>query len=341
MKNKNIKVLFICKDRNNPYGISFGLINSCLFICNALRKFGIDCKVAQVRDNNCIDREVHLYKPTHVFIEALWVVPSKFEVLLPKYRNVEWFVRVHSKIPFISNEGIAIEWFKGYSDLMNKYSNFHIAANSAEIVEDMIRSFNIKVYYFPNIYCPPQYNCEHIPQPSTNHIDVGCFGAIRPMKNQLYQALAAITFGNEIGKTIRFHINSNRIEQKGDPILKNIIHAFEHTHHHLICHKWMNHEEFIKLVRRMEIGMQVSFSETFNIVAGDFVWNDIPVVGSPEISWLNFLYRANPNSLDSMVTKLYIAYFGRYVNLQRLNKICLDRYNCKSVSIWLDFLKVI
>ena len=34
-----------------------------------------------VVDNNGIDKEITEYKPTHVFIEGLWVVPEKFDVL--------------------------------------------------------------------------------------------------------------------------------------------------------------------------------------------------------------------------------------------------------------------
>ena len=80
---KNTRLLFICKLRSGFYGPSFGLINSCKFVANALAKYGIEAKVVTVVDNNSIDREIHQYKPTHVFIEALWVVPSKFKELIP------------------------------------------------------------------------------------------------------------------------------------------------------------------------------------------------------------------------------------------------------------------
>jgi len=334
---KKLRILFICKDRNSSYGVSFGLINSCQFICNELKRYDIECKVIQVQDNNCIDREVHSYKPTHVFIEALWVIPEKFHVLLPLYPKVEWYVRVHSKIPFIAHEGMAIDWFKGYQKIMKHHKNFHISANNMDIVESLYRAFNIRVCYHPNIYHPPDYYLgPKTHKQDTKYVDIGCFGAIRPMKNQLYQALAAIAFGNEIHKSIRFHINADRVEQKGDTVLKNIKHAFEGTPHTLVCHKWLNHKDFIKLVRTMELGMQVSFSETFNIVAADFVWNGIPVVCSPEMEWMSFLYKANTNSLNSIVTKLYIAYYGRKINLQYINKLCLDQYNYKATMTWLE-----
>jgi hypothetical protein len=237
---------------------------------------------------------------------------------------------------------MAIDWFKGYAEIAKKHKNFHQASNNEDVIDSLHRAFNIPVGHWPNIYYPPDYGfgTKHY-QTHPKHIDIGCFGAIRPMKNQLYQALAAIAFGDEINKCVHFHINANRIEQKGDPILKNIEHAFEGTKHLLVRHRWMNHAEFIVLVRQMELGMQVSFSESFDIVAADFVWNGIPMVGSPDIDWLSFLYQANPNSIDSIITKLNLAYYGRAVNLQHLNKLNLDLYNQHSLRIWLENLDVI
>jgi len=45
----------------------------------------------------------------------------------------------------------------------------------------------------------------------------------------------------------------------------------------------MEHNDFIRVVKSMDIGMQVSLSESFNIVAADFVSNGVPLVGSPDI----------------------------------------------------------
>ena len=340
MPEHEIRVLFICKIRNDFYGPSFGLINSCRFIANALREEGIECKIASVIDNNDIDKEVYLFKPTHVFIEALWVVPPKFEELIPLHPKVQWYVRIHSKIPFLASEGIAIEWLRDYYKLSKLYQQFHIASNSDEVVETLKLAYNMKVGYFPNIYYPEDYEIqlEDDKEESRKIVHIGCFGAIRPMKNQLNQALAAIVFGNEKGLKIHFNINSDRCETGGDPVLRNLIHAFKDTHHKLICNPWMDHKDFIKVVRRMDLGMQVSMSETFNIVAADFVWNDIALIGSEEIDWLDRRYKANPNSVESMVDKLRFAYAGRRYNTQKVNLENLEKYNKRALITWLNAL---
>jgi hypothetical protein len=305
-----------------------------------LQKRGIECKVVMVVDNNCIDREVHQYKPTHVFIEALWVVPSKFHVLLPKYPNIKWCVRLHSKVPFLANEGIALNWMQEYKEIVKQYKNFSLSANNLDTVKSFQDSLHISIDFHPNVYCPiiEPNNDDRAKRLYKNVLNIGCFGAVRPMKNHLYQAMSAISFANKIKKPLRFHINGDRMEQKGEQVYKNLVHAFEGTPHQLITHPWMNHVEFIKLVETMDMGMQVSFSETFNIVAADFVWSNVPIVGSYEIDWLSFLYKANPTNQRDIVFKLYIAYYGMLVNLQRSNKYLLDSYNLTSSNIWLKYL---
>ena len=113
-----MKVLFVVKKRIN-YGASYGLINSARFVSNFLNHAGIESKVTEAKDANAIDKIVTEYNPSHVIIEALWVTPEKFEELLkkPRHKNREWIVRLHSRLPFLATEGIAIEWLKKYKDI--------------------------------------------------------------------------------------------------------------------------------------------------------------------------------------------------------------------------------
>jgi len=335
---KDIKLLFICKRRHiysqsTNSQISSGLLNSAKFVVDMLNNNGVKAKLVDVVDNNAIDREVTWYKPTHVIIEALWVTPEKFKVLQKLHPKVKWIVRLHSEIPFLANEGIAIEWIYEYL----KYKNVYLSSNSLKSVEELSKLLNVPIAYLPNYY--PITNAS-TPDNKRNVINIGCFGAIRPLKNQLIQAIAAIEFGNLIGKTIHFHINGNRIEGKGDPILKNIENLFANNpQHKLIKHEWMNHTDFIRVIRKMNVGMQVSYSETFNIVTADFVNSNIPVVVSPEIFWVADLYKADPNSVDSIVSKLKFVWKTRGLGLHKINKLKLKSYDAASRDAWLEYFK--
>lgn len=305
---------------------------------------GADAKLVEVVDNNSIDREVHKYHPTHVFIEALWVVPDKFDVLIPLHPKVEWHVRLHSNTPFIANEGMAMDWIKKYGELQKKYHQFHISPNTLQMCEDLRATLKIPTIYSPNVYQPHKSAHEFQHQTPVDKdpdvLEIGCFGAVRPMKNQLIQAMAAMAFANEIRKTLHFHINHSRLEQNGDNAFKNIQALFEGTKHKLVTHEWILHHDFLQLVRRMDLGLQVSFSETFNIVAADFVHMKVPIIGSDEIAWLNPLYRAKTTRLDNIVSHLWLAWIGKKINLHYVNNWGLDEWNHDARIVWHNYLRL-
>jgi hypothetical protein len=333
---KTMKVLFIIKQRSNTYGVSVGLQNSARFVANALAGVGVDVKVANVVDGNCIDREVYRYRPTHVIIEALWVTPDKIAEIARLHRKVIFNIRIHSKTPFLANEGMAFQWINGYKNIARLHKNVRISSNNYEYNEDMTEVTNFPFDFLPNIYQPNLQVKKHIKQRS-EFIDIGCFGAIRPLKNHLEQAVAAIKFGNILGKKVRFHINASRVEQRGEEVLKNLRSLFEGSSgHKLVEHAWMPHTEFVSLIGSMDINMQVSMSESFNIVTADSILTNVPVVVSVDMDWVPFLYRAVPTDTDSIVNKLRLAWFTRYLTF--INKWALDRYNRRSLRVWLRYL---
>jgi hypothetical protein len=346
-----LKILFIlkrkedyCEEHYNHLGLSTGLFNSATFVNDMLQEEKLDTKLVIVVDNNDIDKEVTLYKPTHVIIEALWVVPSKFEVLQKLHPNVKWIIRLHSELPFIANEGMAMDWIGDYF----KYKNVIIGVNSTRMLEEITlyahistkiskRELEHKIVYLPNYY-PPVFTHKHFND--KKEIDISCFGAIRPLKNHLVQAFAAIKLGNFINKKLRFHINMGRYEGKGEPIYRNLKDLFKHLpadKFELVAHAWTPREEFLELCGTMDISMQCSLSETFNIVACDSLVMGVPIVGSDEIPWLCDKYKASPTSSDKIADQLFRAYkFPRNNVIE--NQRSLKSYVEKSKKNWLRFL---
>lgn len=317
---------------------SAGLSNSATYVQQMLQKNGFDTKLVQVVDNNQIDREVTIFNPDIVIIEALWVVPSKFEVLKKLHPKVTWIVRLHSELPFLANEGIAIQWI---NELV-RMNGVYVATNSPFAQRDLhryldIKNFGSKLLYLPNYY-PVGTNTTNAELfwDQGKIINIGCFGAIRPLKNQLLQAAAAVEFAERRGLTCRFHINAERVEGNGDAILKNL-RAFFATldKHELVEHQWMDREEFLKVVRWMDVGLQMSLSETFNIVSADFVNEDVPILTSPEIDWMPKFFTANPTDVDDIVKGLNrILFYDRWFIWLNWQRKALRKYINKSENIW-------
>ena len=299
---------------------------------------GVEARTVEVQDNNKIDAAVTAFKPTHVFIEALWVVPEKFKVLIPLHPKVKWYVRLHSNVPFIANEGMAIDWIKRYLELQWTYPTFALACNDKRMVNDIGRTLGTSLYpvYAPNIYQP------RCPAPCTvdkafgnPFLDVGCFGAIRPLKNQLIQAVAAVKFAKAKGKKLFFHMNNSRVEQFGQSNLKNIQALMAATGQVLVLHPWADHNDFLELLADMDICLQVSLSESFNITAADAVSMGVPLVGSEAIPWLPKRSQADVDSAES----IYDTMEDSGLISVGMNHAALRSYIELSVSTWNRWLK--
>jgi hypothetical protein len=348
---KKPTVLFILKRRedfdpvkHNTNGLSTGLFNSASFVVNMLNEHGVDAKLEVAIDNNCIDRLVNKHKPTHVIIEALWVVPSKFTILSKLHPTVKWIIRLHSELPFLSGEGIAMNWLGDYAD----FSNMVIGVNAPRMLNELGTYLRIKkqwtheelgkkVIYMPNYY-PQTYKTKEY-QINKEYISIGCFGAVRPLKNHMIQAIAALKFAEHIGKRLHFHINGNRIEMKGEPIVNNLQDLFQQLYdrgHRLISNEWTPRETFLDLCGKMDIGLQVSFSETFNIVGADIISQGVPLVGSLEIPWIDEVYTARAQYCDEIFRALLLTHDWAQQNVES-NQRKLTEYTNQTCNIWLKY----
>ena len=346
------KALFILKRREDystdlpgftNYTVATGMYNSAKFVSDMLNQNGVPSIIEIAIDNNCIDRLVTQHKPTHVFIEGLWVVPEKFDILKKLHPNVEWVIRIHSELPFLAQEGIALEWINGYLKRAISVSGNSLRINSA--ISNLAKVINPilsekKIPLLPNYY--PINDVINITKKNTNssEVHIGCFGAIRPLKNHLTQAFAAIEYAKRVNKKLYFHINSTRIESGGNNILKNIRALFNSLNNQfqLVEHGWLSHNEFLNLIATMDILLQVSFSETFNIVTADAVSQAVPVVVSKEISWVQSP-KADPTSVEEIEKTIHVIFNNRY-NYAKRNIEGLKEYSNYAKNNWLNYLGV-
>jgi len=347
------KVLFILKRRDDynpishsPIGLSTGLYNSANFMHEMLLSAGINSALEVAIDNNCIDRLVTKHRPTHVIIEALWVVPSKFAILNKLHPKVRWIVRLHSEMPFMAGEGMAMNWIGDYVT----YNNIDIGINAPRMLGEIKEYLKVaknwsddetnrRIIYMPNYY-PNDYKIKKY-SPNKYWINVACFGAVRPLKNHLLQAFAALKFANKINRQLRFHINGGRIEMKGDPVMNNLKSLFQHLSdqgHQMIMHDWAPREEFLKICAAMDIGMQCNFSETFNIVSADLISQGVPIIGSKEIPWSTRFFNADPTDSDNIADVMLRTHQYAFVNVWK-NQRNLDKYTQTTKDIWIDYFK--
>ena len=344
------RILFVLKRREDYDPIKHsqiskqcGLFNSIDYVHNMLLSQGYDSQLSICIDNNCINGYVYKFKPTHVIIEALWVVPDKIRLLQSMYPSIKWIVRLHSAIPFLSIESSqSMKWIAEYS----KIDNTFVAVNDPRLmtelsvyVSNLDSDYKDRIIYLPNYY--PQTNIKKFKNSISEKdtIDISCFGAIRPFKNNMTQALASIEFCKRKKKKLRFHINSERNELNGATVYQNLIQLFSYldtNQYSLVCHPWASRDEFLEICSTIDIGMQVSFTETFNIVGADIITNGVSLIGSSEIPWLNERYCASPQDVEDIIDKLILTYDDLEKNVID-NQKSLSQYLEKTVNVWKEF----
>lgn len=320
-----------------------GLYNSAKFVHNALHHWlGLESKIEVVVDGNSIDKEVYGYKPDVIILEALWCPPYKIKELVKLYPTKQWIVRIHSKTPFLANEGVALLWLKELSEIAKHHNNLFIAFNAKDTFKEFKEIGFHNSIYLPNFYFPDKHEpvspidnpCFH----DKHGVNICSFGSVRPMKNQLIQAIAAIEYANKHHKKLYFHINGTRVEQNGSQPLKNIRALFENSKHNLVEWSWLDHGTFVHLISKMDCALQVSLSESFNIVTCDAIFAQVPVVVSEEISWLPFFLKTDTGSAAKISKR--IEFVLEYPMISKISaELYLDSYNMKSLFIWKKFLK--
>lgn len=346
--------LFILKRRedysqdpsySSSYQIATGMYNSAKFVVDELNAANRRAKVILVIDGNDIDREVTNYEPTDVFIEGLWVTPSKFSELLniSRHQNVRWHVRIHSEIPFLATEGVAMDWITQYLRL-----GVHVAPNAPRAHEQLYwlatkmlgsEVSETLVPFLPNCY-PVDYSfwpLQNLDIRDKSTLDIACFGAYRPMKNHLQQAFIALKFAEMKDKQLRFHINDRQDAGGGGPA-KSVEALISAAGAELVKHPWENRETFLGSISQVDLLMQLSMSETFNIVSADATLVGKPMIVSKEINWAYPAY-GDPQSVADCLKKIDLIMSNKTFFING-NRSGLSIYANSSRRRWLNYLGV-
>jgi len=349
-------ILFLLK-KNSLYGnpntptSKSGLLNSATITADQLSVNGIaKTDVHIVTDGNSIDKEVYENDPDIVVIEAIWVTPKKLAEVQRLHPNVKFIVRIHSEIPFLSNEGVAMERIKGYIQIPNTTVAFNSEKTYKDFDKVLKPSKQSSFDFLPNIYLKvpdggrsSKYSLSSLKNKRSLlqgkiQVNIGCFGAIRPMKNQLIQAFAAIEFANRYNLQLNFHINGSRIEQGGESVIKNIRELFKDSNHNLFEWGWLDREEFLDKLRGMHVSLQISHNESFNIVTADSLLVGVPVVVSETIEWLPSFVKADVEDTKDMIEKIERAIVFRQYSVS-LSRNYLNQYSKEALETWRKALK--
>lgn len=273
---------------------------------------------------------------THVVVEAPWIKTDRLAQMLMKYQAVHFIIRSHSQIGFLQVEAGAVTLLREQLVLQEDVPNLTIAANSRKLTEFFHDIYKSRCLYLPNLYDLERVRTKRQEPYDHRELRIGSFGALRILKNHTTAAAAALVIARERNANLKFWISVNR-EEHGKGVLQTIRNMFSGlAWATLVESPWQQWADFRSTVAYMDLCLQVSFTETFNIVTADATAEGVPSVVSPAIEWVPSNWKADPDTIDEIAktgSMLLSSIAGVTAGQKALADFCKE-----STAIWLNYL---
>lgn len=316
-----------------------GLGINALMTAKVLRKNGIHCALVPVNGVEDVRKYLTAHPGvTHAVFQALWVSSADMVKLCQDFDPTHFIVRCHSQIGFLQAEPNAIKTLRDLLFAQEMTLNLSVSSNTHRLQNFLQDSYKSKVLYLPNLY-----DLDRVKRKTDDSFDhrllrIGSFGAHRLLKNHTTAAAAAMMMAQRHGSDLEFYVNAGRAEgTKGDQVLQSLKNMLSRVPWaRLIEVPWEEWSEFRQTVGFMDLCLQVSFTETFNIVTADAVAEGVPSVVSDAIEWVPDSWKADVDDAADIARKgawLLWDTHGAEEGLARLQRYCKE-----GVETWLGYL---
>ena len=330
-------------------GIShIGLGVSAMQNARALRALGYIVEIwpladgAELADKLAHDRitaELAHHVPiSHVVIHAPWVLAALLAGLAYRYNDIEFCVVCHSNLGFLQVDPGAIALMRAYSALEQAAPNFHIGANGDRLQAWWTATYGTRMLLLPNMY--PFDSIRQRPQWRGGTLRIGCFGAMRPQKNVLTAAGAALEVGVRLRVTdLEFWTSGGRVEAGGGSIVLAIQQMYlGMPRARWVARNWQSWTDFLVSLGSMDLLLQPSYTESFNMVTADGIARAIPSVIGEAIDWAPRNWIAACDSAADIANKA-IALLHDPGAMQE-GMAALTAHNQAALREWESFLAV-
>jgi hypothetical protein len=239
---------------------------------------------------------------SHVVISAPWIATNELAVMAHRYPDVEFAVLSHSNVGFLQADARAITLLRQGADLGMALPNFHIAANSRSLRNWWQTAYQTPMLLLPNMY--PFGTVRLKPAWSGGTLRIGCFCAMRPYKNVLTAAAAALEVGVRLrASDMEFWISGGRTEG-GATIPQAIQEMYlDVPRARIVLNHWESWPQFLGTVGSMDLLIQPSYTETFNMVTADGISRGVPSVVGEAIAWAPKNWMASTDSARDLADR--------------------------------------
>ena len=338
---ENVRLALIFKDfavwlRSSCVGLNVAGYTT----ANYLKEHGLEnVSIYPVRHNvDVVDainkyNETHSERLTHVVISAPWLSVYDMKCLLENFSDIKFVILSHSNVGFLQADPTGVELLRKYAELSRTYKNIKVGGNCAQFVEWFKAAYTEECVLLPNLYPVERVKSKVW---EGGPLKIGAFGAIRAEKNFMTAAAAAMVIHTQLGVPVEFHMSTGGEGCKSVtlPAIEQMFEGVEGVK--LIRHDWAYWDTFVKLVGSMDLLIQVSYTESFNMVTADGISQGVPSVVSPVIRWAPDHWKANPDdAVDVAKVGMNLLLNNQYTYGSR----ALQAHNANGFLHWARFLK--
>ncbi len=271
-----------------------------------LSEYGVDVSVFPVKDNmdvvHAIDgyNESHDEPLTHVVISAPWLTLHDLKALVENFEDTQFVILCHSNVGFLQADPGGVELLRDYKTLSRTHPNLKVGGNSKKFVKWFDEVYGADIIWLPNLY-----PIHKVPVRGRDNsvLKIGAFGVVRPEKNFMTAAGAALAIQRYYGIPVELHMSEGGESDHGMviPAIEQMCDGIPNFK--LILHKWCFWDKFIEIIRSMDIMLQPSFTESFNMITADGISVGVPSVVSPVITWAPDSWKADPDDALDIAEK--------------------------------------
>jgi hypothetical protein len=329
-------VIYYCHFGSSPHS-HVGLGVTALHTTRVLRREGIRVDVYGINTLEQTQKSLRSFEtpPTHVLIEAPWFLPENISLLMAEFQSTHFVVRCHSQIAFLQADQGAIARVRDYMHLEEGRLNFSLAANNSRLSDFVTRVYKGHCLYLPNLYDYelPHHDLAH--EQRDRILRVGSFGALRVLKNHLTSAAASLLLAESLGRHLEFHI-STVLDEDCELLsgLRNLLGGMVWAR--LVEHPWQPWSYFRRVIASMDVCMQLSFTESFNISTADAAAEGIATVTSTAVAWVPPTWKADSD--DAQAAADVGARILANPNAANEGREALATFVRDGIRIWKDYL---
>jgi hypothetical protein len=241
-----------------------------------------------------------------VVISAPWIPTAELQSLANEFTETYFAVTCHSNVGFLQADPHGVKLVRETLELEMATHNVRLAGNSRRFCQWMEDTFGGRCYFLPNLYfidTPPPRQKSFC---GGGSLRIGVFGAVRPLKNLMSAAGAALEISRNLRVPLELWLSAGRSEGGGETVMaavKEMVAGLPNVK--LMLQGWQSWPAFRRTVAHMHLLLQPSYTESFNMVTADGAAEGVASVVSEAIDWAPDDWKADVDDV------LNIARVGR------------------------------